>query len=176
MISGTRGRCCLIMLSTGFTLIIGLTSCAQQHQEPVRNFQSGRGSMDTIAIDTATLNARLTAAQYEVICNKVTEPPFTGRYWNFKGDGVYRCARCRQVLFDSKDKYDSGSGWPSFVQPADPHTVQEQEDNSYGMRRTEIICSRCGAHLGHVFTDGPRPTGLRYCVNSLSLEFEERKQ
>ena len=116
--------------------------------------------------------ARLTPEQYEVLRNKGTERAFTGAYWDEHADGVYRCAGCGMELFSSDTKFESGSGWPSFYQPMDEDKVEELSDNSYGMVRTEIRCSNCGSHLGHVFPDGPNPTGLRYCVNSASLDLE----
>jgi len=114
----------------------------------------------------------LSPDQFEVCRRKATERAFTGRYWNHHEPGVYRCAACRTDLFSSSTKYDSGSGWPSFWEPVAPDRVATEEDRTHGMRRTEILCASCGSHLGHVFEDGPRPTGLRYCVNSLSLDFE----
>ncbi len=154
-------------------LSLSLASCAQQPGS--KNPEIPAQDENSEQLDTAALNAKLTPAQYHVICNAGTEPAFTGKYWNFHGDGIYHCARCGHVLFDSKYKYDSGSGWPSFTQPVEDENVGEKEDRTHGMIRTEIVCTKCGAHLGHVFPDGPEPTGLRYCVNSLSLEFEERK-
>lgn len=114
----------------------------------------------------------LTPEQYYVLRQKGTERPFTGEYENFKGTGKFKCAGCGEVLFDSATKYNSGSGWPSFYQPAASTAVDEHRDVSHGMVRTEVTCAKCGGHLGHVFPDGPRPTGLRYCINSLSLKFD----
>jgi len=115
---------------------------------------------------------QLTPEQYHVIRQKGTEPPFTGEYVLSKDRGTYRCAACGQKLFDSDTKYESGSGWPSFWAAVDEGAIDTHRDLSHGMVRTEIRCSRCGGHLGHVFEDGPRPTGLRYCVNSVSLQFD----
>jgi peptide-methionine (R)-S-oxide reductase len=119
---------------------------------------------------------KLTPEQYHVTRECGTEPAFTGRYWNHKGDGVYRCVCCGEPLFDSQTKYDSGSGWPSFYAPVEAGRIEERADASHGMQRTEVRCRHCGAHLGHVFPDGPIPTGLRYCINSAALAFEDRQE
>jgi peptide-methionine (R)-S-oxide reductase len=138
---------------------------------------------DTEKTDTETVvkseeewKRALTPEQYHVLRQKGTEFAFTGKYWNHHEDGTYTCAACGQELFTSDTKFDSGCGWPSFYDALDQGKVVFQDDFSHSMHRTEVLCSRCGSHLGHVFEDGPRPTGQRYCINSISLGFRKKEK
>ncbi|MFX0003549.1 MAG: peptide-methionine (R)-S-oxide reductase MsrB [Candidatus Hodarchaeota archaeon] len=117
---------------------------------------------------------KLSKEQYEVLREKGTEAPFTGKYWNHHEKGIYKCAGCGTPLFDSDDKFNSGTGWPSFYEPMNKDEIEEKVDKSHGMVRTEVLCKKCGGHLGHVFNDVPKNKGCRYCINSISLDFEKK--
>jgi len=136
--------------------------------------ESSNPQMETVELTDEQWRERLRPDQYEVLRHQATERPFTGEYVNMKADGSYHCAGCGAELFSSDTKFESGTGWPSFYEPAIAANVGTRDDTSHGMARTEVFCKRCGGHLGHVFEDGPNPTGLRYCINSVALQFDDK--
>ena len=148
-------------------LALTLPACSQQKSddEGSKNYEVMKTQQEW--------KEQLTPMQYQVLRLKGTERAFTGEYWDNHEQGTYYCAGCHQALFTSDTKFESGTGWPSFFKPVDPKAVAVNTDMSFGMIRDEVVCSRCGGHLGHVFPDGPKPTGLRYCMNSVSMKFEK---
>ena len=146
-----------------------------QEKIPIYSVRTGKVELvDPIVKSESEWKAILPKLTFEVARQQATEPAFTGRYHDSHEDGIFTCACCGTDLFDSHAKFDSGTGWPSFSSPVAPQNVRTAEDRNYGMVRTEVLCSRCGAHLGHVFPDGPPPTGMRYCMNSASLNLVKR--
>ena len=156
-----------IILTALISVLFIATGCAQKNKKQMEAF--------AIVKTDAEWKKQLTPEQYIVTRRAGTEAAFTGKYWDHHEKGIYKCVCCGQELFTSATKFESGTGWPSFYQPIKKANVLEKTDRAYGMERTEVLCSRCGAHLGHVFEDGPKPTGLRYCMNSASLDFAKAK-
>jgi peptide-methionine (R)-S-oxide reductase len=153
-----------IILTAIVSVLLAASGCAQKSTEKF-----------AVTKTDAEWKKQLTPEQFHVSRKQGTESPFTGKYWDNHEKGIYKCVDCGQEVFASDTKFESGTGWPSFWQPIKKQNVSETSDNTFGMERTEVHCSKCGGHLGHIFNDGPKPTGLRYCINSSSLAFEKKK-
>jgi peptide-methionine (R)-S-oxide reductase len=169
-----------LSLLAAATLVVGCNSASTPNQTAVPESPAVSAKTATTALSSKVMKSdeewkkELTPEQYRILRKKGTERAFTGAFWNTKDEGTYKCAGCGEMLFASDTKYDSGCGWPSFYAPANKTVIAEAEDNSHFMQRIEVLCAKCGGHLGHVFDDGPQPTGLRYCINSAALTFEPK--
>lgn len=162
------------VLSVLIVILFINTACAQQNQ--TSNQSKGKEMSVKIQKTDKEWKEILTPEQYNVLREKGTEKPFSGEYWNSKGEGVYKCAACGAELFSSDTKFDSDCGWPSFSDVINNKNVITKDDYSFGMHRVEVMCASCGGHLGHIFDDGPKPTGQRYCINSLSIKLEKKEK
>jgi len=169
----------VILIAIGFALVCNINSSSKESyvmvlEDSTKNSKSDEGgNMIEIKKSEEEWKKILSPEQYKVLRGKGTERPFTGKFYKNDETGIYVCAACGNELFSSETKYESGSGWPSYWEPISENSVKLVEDTSHGMIRTEVVCGRCGGHLGHVFDDGPQPTGKRYCINSISLDFKK---